>query len=157
MLKNLNFRYLWLGRLVSNAGDSLYYIVLSWYILQITRDSFWVGAINFAIFIPTIFSFIFGHWIDTHSKKRALILCELGQLVAIALMVSALLLHVESPAFIVCFSIYGRSIWYEYLYDPRCNDTVYSQKGRIRNCSIIHVSSLQWDGILIQCFSGLPY
>lgn len=98
MLKNLNFRYLWLGRLVSNAGDSLYYIVLSWYILQITRDSFWVGAINFAIFIPTIFSFIFGHWIDTHSKKRALILCELGQLVAIALMVSALLLRVESPA-----------------------------------------------------------
>ncbi|EFS01880.1 major facilitator family protein, partial [Listeria seeligeri FSL S4-171] len=60
MLKNKNFRYLWQGRLISNAGDSIYYIVLSWYILTITNDSFWVGIVNFAIFIPNIFSFLFG-------------------------------------------------------------------------------------------------
>lgn len=97
MLKNKNFRYLWQGRLISNAGDSIYYIVLSWYILTITNDSFWVGIVNFAIFIPNIFSFLFGHWIDTHSKKKSLILCELGQLFAISLMVISLLLNLQSP------------------------------------------------------------
>ncbi|MBM5606520.1 MFS transporter [Listeria seeligeri] len=97
MLKNKNFRYLWQGRLISNAGDSIYYIVLSWYILTITNDSFWVGIVNFAIFIPNIFSFLFGHWIDTHSKKKLLILCEVGQLFAVSLMVISLLLNLQSP------------------------------------------------------------
>ncbi|MBC1908549.1 MFS transporter [Listeria innocua] len=97
MLKNKNFRYLWLGRLISNAGDSIYYIVLSWYILALTSDSFWVGIVNFAIFIPNIFSFVFGHWIDTHSKKRLLILCELGQLSAIFIMIISLTLDFQSP------------------------------------------------------------
>ncbi|MBC6297969.1 MFS transporter [Listeria sp. FSL L7-1517] len=97
MLKNKNFKYLWLGRLISNAGDSIYYIVLSWYILTITNDSFWVGIVNFAIFIPNIFSFLFGHWIDTHSKKKSLIVCELGQLLAISLMVVSLLLDFQNP------------------------------------------------------------
>lgn len=97
MLKNKNFRYLWLGRLISNAGDSMYYIVLSWYILTLTNNSFWVGIVNFAIFIPNIFSFLFGHWIDTHSKKRSLLLCEFGQLFAILIMVISILLDFQSP------------------------------------------------------------
>lgn len=70
MLKNQNFKYLWFGRLTSNAGDSIYYIVLSWYILQTTNSSFWVGILNFAIFIPNIFSFLFGHFIDSHDNKK---------------------------------------------------------------------------------------
>ncbi|MHC5251978.1 MFS transporter [Listeria kieliensis] len=97
MLKNRNFRYLWSGRLISNAGDSIYYIVLSWYILQITKDSFWVGLINFAIFIPNIFSFVFGHWIDQGRKKHALIFLETGQFISVAVMALTIGFGVASP------------------------------------------------------------
>ncbi|MDT0049397.1 MFS transporter [Listeria cossartiae subsp. cayugensis] len=110
MLKNKNFRYLWLGRLISNAGDSMYYIVLSWYILTLTNDSFWVGIVNFAIFVPNIFAFLFGHWIDTHSKKSALILCEFGQLFAIALMVLSIFSDFQSPM-LLCILAFVASIF----------------------------------------------
>ncbi|RDX02440.1 MFS transporter [Listeria kieliensis] len=109
MLKNQNFKYLWLGRLVSNAGDSIYYMVLSWYILQITKDSFWVGLINFAIFIPNVFSFVFGHWIDRGRKKKALMLLETGQLVSVAMMALTIGLGVTSPILLAILAFLAAS------------------------------------------------
>lgn len=109
MLKNQNFKYLWLGRLVSNAGDSIYYIVLSWYILQITKDSFWVGLINFAIFIPNVFSFVFGHWIDRGRKKKALVFLETGQLISVAMMALTIGIGVESPILLTILAFLAAS------------------------------------------------
>lgn len=97
MLKNYDFRQLWLGRLISNAGDSIYYILLSWYILESTNSAFWVGICNFAIFIPNIFSFIFGHYIDTHKKKNLLIICELGQLIAVFMLTISIYFKFDTP------------------------------------------------------------
>lgn len=84
MLKNNhNFRYLWSGRLLSNAGDSIYLIVLSWHMLAQTGSIFWVGIFNAAYFLPNIFSFLLGDIIDRNNKKRLLIILEFGQLAAI--------------------------------------------------------------------------
>ncbi|EUJ38103.1 hypothetical protein BTHER_01960 [Brochothrix thermosphacta DSM 20171 = FSL F6-1036] len=44
MLKNVNFKYLLLGRTMSNLGDSIYYIALSWYIMQVTDSGLWLGV-----------------------------------------------------------------------------------------------------------------
>ncbi|NEW63144.1 MFS transporter [Granulicatella sp. zg-ZJ] len=79
MLINKNFTKLWFGRLMSNYGDSVVYIVLIWYIMQNTQDMFWVGALNAAAFAPTMLSFLFGNLIDRHKKGKILVILELGQ------------------------------------------------------------------------------
>lgn len=81
--KYRDFCRLFLGRLISNCGDSIYTIVLSWYILELTNNALYVGLLNFLIFIPNTFSFIFGKWIDSLSKRFLLIFLELSQLFAV--------------------------------------------------------------------------
>lgn len=98
--KNKNFKNLWLGRLFSNAGDSMYYVVLSWYLISITQDPFWIGIINFSIFIPNIFSFLVGNFIDKHNKKTILIFLEIGQLLFLMILIIMLFFKMDNPYFI---------------------------------------------------------
>lgn len=81
--KYKDFYQLFLGRLISNCGDSIYTIVLSWYVLEMTNSAWYVGVLNFLIFIPNTFSFIFGKKIDSLPKKHLLVFLELAQLLAV--------------------------------------------------------------------------
>ena len=81
--KYKDFSYVFLGRLISNCGDSIYTIVLSWYVLEMTNSAWYVGLLNFLIFIPNTFSFVFGKKIDSHPKKILLVLLEWAQLLAV--------------------------------------------------------------------------
>ncbi|MFC6201063.1 MFS transporter [Lactiplantibacillus nangangensis] len=82
-----DFRRIWSGRLVSNAGDSIYNIVITWFVLQYTNSSWWVGVLNFFILIPEMLSFVIGPIIDNNNKKLLLIICELGQMLAIMVII----------------------------------------------------------------------
>lgn len=81
--KYKDFCQLFLGRLISNCGDSIYTIVLSWYVLEMTNSAWYVGVLNFLIFIPNTFSSIFGKKIDSLPKKHLLVFLELAQLLAV--------------------------------------------------------------------------
>ncbi len=81
--KYKDFCQLFFGRLISNCGDSIYTIVLSWYVLEVTNSAWYVGILNFLIFIPNIFSFVFGKKIDSLPKKYLLIFLEWAQLLAV--------------------------------------------------------------------------
>lgn len=81
--KYRDFCRLFLGRLISNCGDSIYTIVLSWYVLEMTNSAWYVGVLNFLIFIPNTFSFVFGKKIDSLPKKNLLVFLELAQLLAV--------------------------------------------------------------------------
>lgn len=81
--KYKDFGHLFLGRLISNCGDSIYTIVLSWYVLEMTNSAWYVGLLNFLIFIPNTFSFVFGKKIDAYPKKYLLVFLELAQLLAV--------------------------------------------------------------------------
>ncbi|MCK1994217.1 MFS transporter [Peribacillus muralis] len=107
MLKNnYNFKYLWSGRLISNAGDSIYLVVLSWYMLAQTGSIFWVGIFNAAYFSPNIFSFLLGDIIDRTNKKRLLILLECGQLVAVLGIITNIFIGFN-PLIICCFVFFA--------------------------------------------------
>lgn len=111
MLKrNRSFRSLILGRYCSNIGDSIYNIVLSWHIMQITDDSFWVGIFNAALFIPNILSFLFGNYIDNHSKKKLLIILAAGQCFSVVFIIITMVLNFSFPA-LICFLVLLASIF----------------------------------------------
>jgi len=76
MLINANFKRLFLGRSISNIGDSFYTIGLSWYIFSITNSASWVGILNFFLFLPNVFSFLLGNYIERHNQQRLLVTIE---------------------------------------------------------------------------------
>lgn len=86
-----DFRNVFLGRLISNAGDSVYLIVLSWYMLEVTKSSVYVGILNFLLFLPNTFSFLFGHYFDRYSQKKWLIYLELVQALAVLVIIMGML------------------------------------------------------------------
>lgn len=104
MLKNVNFKYLLLGRTMSNLGDSIYYIALSWYIMQVTDSGLWLGVFNFAIFIPNALSFLIGPYIDKYNKRMLLIICEWGQLLPILALTLIVFNGIENP-YIICIIV----------------------------------------------------
>lgn len=110
MLKNKNFKYLFLGRLATNMGDSIYYLTLSWYILKETNNIFWVGVVQAVIFLPTLFSFIFGGVIDRYPKKTILILLALGQGIFTFFIWLHMLLGSIDPIFL-CFLVFGAALF----------------------------------------------
>ncbi len=113
--KNKSFKYLFLGRLFSNAGDSLYYVVISWYIMSSTNSSFWVGIVNFSIFIPNLFSFIFGKYIDSGDKKKILLFLEFGQLFFLIILMGSLIFSLNNPIYICviafCMSMFASNTY----------------------------------------------
>lgn len=79
MLINANFKRLFLGRSISNIGDSFYTIGLSWYIFSVTNSAAWVGILNFFLFLPNLFSFLLGNYIERHDQRRLLVVIEILQ------------------------------------------------------------------------------
>lgn len=92
---NSNFKKLFIGRSVSNIGDSLYSIGLSWYMYSMTNSGLWVGILNFALFIPNLFSFLLGDFIERANKRKLLILIELGQAIFLVPIILLIALHMD--------------------------------------------------------------
>ncbi|RRG18430.1 MFS transporter [Weissella viridescens] len=88
-----NFKDVFIGRLISNCGDSIYLLVISWYILEVTHSTVLVGVFNALIFLPNMFSFLFGQFIDRANKKKLLIYLELIQLSAVLFIIIGMYLH----------------------------------------------------------------
>lgn len=105
ILKNHDFRHIFFGRLISNCGDSIYTIALSWYVLSTTHNSFWVGFLDFLIFIPNVFAFLFGKIIDATNKKKLLVLLEMIQGTAVFGIIIAMLINnkiITLPLIFLC-------------------------------------------------------
>lgn len=109
-LMNRNFKKLWAGRLLSNFGDSIYSLTVSWYLIQATHEIFWVGVLNALIYLPTLFEFLVGHIVDRHKKKTLLIALEIGQAFGSLLLFLLLLLNIDFPL-LLCISAFLCSLF----------------------------------------------
>lgn len=83
LLADKNFLSLFMGRLTTNAGDSIYYITTTWLAAEITSDPFYVGLTSAVILIPKGLQFLWGPLVDRWNIKPVLILTQLIQAVLI--------------------------------------------------------------------------
>nr|WJK63767.1 MFS transporter [Halobacterium salinarum] len=73
LLTDTNFRRLFTGRLVTNAGDSLYYVAAMWLVWELTHDPFYSGVAGFLTMGPSALQFLFGPLVDRWPLRRVLI------------------------------------------------------------------------------------
>ncbi|MCH4123141.1 MAG: hypothetical protein LKH74_02190 [Levilactobacillus sp.] len=67
MLHQSDFRNIFIGRSISNAGDSVYGIALGWYFIQFKAGTILLGILEFVVLLPSLFSG--GTLIDTPKRR----------------------------------------------------------------------------------------
>lgn len=73
LLADTDFRRLFTGRLVTNAGDSLYYVAAMWLVWELTHDPVYSGVAGFLTMGPSALQFLFGPLVDRWDIRRILV------------------------------------------------------------------------------------
>jgi MFS family permease len=76
---NKNFLFLFSARMITNVGDSVYFIAAMWLVYQMSGSSFYSGLAGFLIMVPRALQFVIGPIIDRYSIKRLIIITQLVQ------------------------------------------------------------------------------
>lgn len=85
LLKNKNFLFLILGRIIANIGDSIYYVAAMWLVYSLGGSTFYSGLAGFLTLLPMSLQFITGPFVDRWPIKRTLILTQVLQAVLISI------------------------------------------------------------------------
>lgn len=64
LLRNMVYRRLLAGRIVTNAGDSLYFVGATWLVYELTGSTAYTGLAGFLVFLPRGFRFLTGPFVD---------------------------------------------------------------------------------------------
>lgn len=82
---NGNFVRLFLGRLVTNAGDSLYLIAALWLVHELGGSPFLTGLAGFLTLLPSALQFLTGPFVDRWPIRRLLVVVQVIQAVFVLL------------------------------------------------------------------------
>ena len=83
--ENRTFRRLFAGRVITNFGDSLYFVAAMWLVYSLTNDPFYTGLAGFLTMAPQAFQFLAGPLVDRWSIRRTLVGTQLLQAAVISL------------------------------------------------------------------------
>lgn len=87
LLRNRNFRLLWLGEGISLLGDQFYLIALPWLVLQLTGDAFAMGTVLALEGIPrALFMLVGGALTDRFSPRRVMLISNLFRMALVGLL-----------------------------------------------------------------------
>lgn len=79
LLQNHNFSKLFLGRMITNAGDSLYTVAAMWLVYELGGSTFYTGLAGFLVMFPNMLQFLAGPLVDRWSLKSTLLITQLLQ------------------------------------------------------------------------------
>lgn len=76
---NRSFLLLFLGRVVTNIGDSIYYVAAMWLVYDLGGSAFYSGLAGFLTLLPMALQFITGPFVDQWPVRKTLIITQLLQ------------------------------------------------------------------------------
>ncbi|MBE7096527.1 MFS transporter [Bacillus cereus] len=79
ILKNRNFLLLFLGRIFTNIGDSLYYVAAMWLVYKLSGNPFYSGLAGFLTLLPSALQFLTGPFVDRWPIKNTLVITQVLQ------------------------------------------------------------------------------
>ncbi|HHK5535026.1 TPA: MFS transporter [Bacillus mobilis] len=83
ILKNRNFLLLFLGRIFTNIGDSLYYVAAMWLVYKLSGNPFYSGLAGFLTLLPSALQFLTGPFVDRWAIKNTLVITQILQCILI--------------------------------------------------------------------------
>lgn len=73
VLRNANYRTLFIGQLVSTYGNNLYALALPWYIYTVTNSKLDLTVVGFADYVPALAGFFVGVLVDRWRKRSVML------------------------------------------------------------------------------------
>ncbi|HEX5691379.1 MAG TPA: MFS transporter, partial [Roseiflexaceae bacterium] len=106
-LRQRNFLLLWLGGLISFAGDWVLIIALPVFVYDMTGSALATGAMFMAQTLPRLlFSSLAGVFVDRWDRKRTLVITNLVQAAVLPLL---LLVHSPSQLWLLYLVAFGQT------------------------------------------------
>lgn len=86
-LQHRDFRLLWMGQLVSQAGTQMQMVTINWHIYLLTGSAFSLGLAGLVRFAPiVVFSLIGGVFADTHDRRRIILFTQSAMMLFAAIL-----------------------------------------------------------------------
>jgi MFS family permease len=82
---NRNFTVMFLGRIMTNIGDSLYTVAAMWLVYELGGSTFYTGLAGFLTIFPRFIQFLSGPLIDQVSIRKLLIVTQVTQAILLLL------------------------------------------------------------------------
>jgi MFS family permease len=79
LFENVAFRRLFAGRIITNAGDSLYYIAAMWLAYDLSGSAIYTGLAGFLTLVPQALQFLTGPFVDRWDLRRLLVATQVLQ------------------------------------------------------------------------------
>ncbi|MEM4780483.1 MAG: MFS transporter [Halalkalicoccus sp.] len=83
--RNRTFRRLFAGRVITNVGDSFYFVGAMWLVYSLTNDPLYTGVAGFVTMVPQAFQFLAGPLVDRWSIRRILVGTQFVQVAVVSL------------------------------------------------------------------------
>ncbi|MEM5018421.1 MFS transporter [Metabacillus indicus] len=103
LLKNKNFLFLFLGRIITNVGDSFYYVAAMWFVFELGKSSFYTGLAGFLILLPQSLQFLTGPLVERWNKKKVLVITQ--GLQAILLLIISIMITYDSLSLLIFLTL----------------------------------------------------
>jgi MFS family permease len=104
--RNRDFVRLFAGRVITNAGDSLYFIAAMWLVYDLTGDPFYSGVAGFLTLAPSGLQAFFGPLVDRWDLRRLLVRTQVVQgVVILSLPVAHVLGMLSAPLILVVMPV----------------------------------------------------
>jgi len=108
VLRNRNFRLLWIGEGISLLGDQFYLIALPWLVLSLTGDALVVGTVLAAVGIPrALFMLVGGALTDRFTPRKLMINSNLARM-----MLTGLLAALVATNLIQLWMLYALALFF---------------------------------------------
>lgn len=101
---NKNFTFMFLGRVITNIGDSLYTVAAMWLVYDLGGSTFYTGLAGFLTIFPRIIQFLSGPLIDQIPIRQLLMVSQITQSVLLLLIPLAYTIGFLSVIHVLIFS-----------------------------------------------------
>ncbi|HDP70002.1 MAG TPA: MFS transporter [Actinobacteria bacterium] len=109
-LSHRDFRYFFVGALISNVGTWIQMVALGWLVYELTGSSFYLGLITFAGNLPILLFALFAGAVADRLNRRVLILWSQGILVVFAIVLGVITSAKVATIFNVALLNFGAGI-----------------------------------------------
>ena len=103
IIKNRNFVFLWMGHLISHAGDAVYMIALPWLLLDLTGSKSLTSLVTISAYLPAIlFGLTAGVIVDRYDKTMIMIYSDLFRAMLVLIIPVAIIFDFITPVLVGC-------------------------------------------------------